>query len=62
MSLYQVTARHMCAAFETEMRDGIEIVVLAAPILGWTKGKSLSVIEGYCYKKGWHLRLLDGLN
>lgn len=44
MALYQVTAPHYCAAFYT---DGKGLVVGAAPILGWTRGKRVEWLTPY---------------
>ena len=53
MSAYRVEAPHFVAGLETETRNGSEIVVKAAPILKWAKGKTMTEFLRYCLRKGW---------
>ena len=53
MSTYRVEAPHFVAGLETETHNGSEIVVRSAPILGWTKGKTMTEFLRYCLRKGW---------
>ncbi len=50
--MYQVTAPHFCAGL---IVDG-EKVVRAAPILGWTVGKSRDELRRYFARKKWSVR------
>jgi hypothetical protein len=50
MSLYQVTAYHFVAGFETNANS---VVVRAAPIIYYFKGKGLDTVLSLCYRKQW---------
>ena len=53
MSAYRVVAPHFVAGLETETHNGSEIVVKAAPILKWAKGKTMTEFLRYALRKRW---------
>lgn len=52
MALYRVTAPHYCAGFYT---DGKGLVVGAAPILSWCKGKRVEWLTAYFSGKKYQM-------
>lgn len=53
--LVRITAPHFCAGVEIDDKDK---VVKFAPILKWTKGRTLWWLERYCKKKKWEIEVL----
>jgi hypothetical protein len=51
---YRVTAPHFCAGFVAVGHHVKE----AAPILGWTLGKTIVAVLSYCHRKKWQVELL----
>lgn len=49
--LMRVVARHFVAGLLIEGGR----VVQAAPILMWTRGKTLEYVSAYCARKGWRI-------
>jgi hypothetical protein len=53
--LYRVVAPHFVAGIDVE--DGI--IVAAAPILGYARGRHIFWFVDYCLKKGWEINKLE---
>jgi hypothetical protein len=56
MHLYRITAPHFCAGMIVSLPG---IVLHAAPIIAWTKGKSVAELFRYCHRKRWHMELVQ---
>jgi hypothetical protein len=57
--LYQITAPHFTAGIVTNLAG---TTVEAAPILAWTRGKTVSEITQYCVRKRWVVTLVEERN
>lgn len=55
MILYRITSPHFVAGLIT---NG-DIIIQAAPILGWTVTKDFSYVRDYCRKKGWSVEPIE---
>lgn len=56
--LFQITAPHFVAGLEVRGQK----VVRAAPILGWTVGRSLGRVAAYCREKNWSIVAVEAEN
>ncbi len=56
--LYRVTARNFVAGVITNKR---RVVVKSAPILKWSLGKDISVLQSWCLKKRMVIDRLDDM-
>jgi len=54
-SLYRIEAPHFVAGLETETHGASEVVVHAAPILKWTKGKTMTEVLRYVLRRKWNI-------
>jgi hypothetical protein len=52
-NLYRIEAPHFVAGVETELRNGRERVVRAAPIIGWSIGMTALELVSLAIRKGW---------
>lgn len=50
-----IDAPHFCCGVGIENGR----VSVAAPIVGWMKGKTVSEVTQYCRRKGWHITMMD---
>ncbi len=54
--LWRITAPHFCAGILVWNN----VVMNAAPILAWMKGRHTTWINGYCTRKGWTVEYVEG--
>lgn len=52
MALHGVDSDFMCCAFVTDEQD---MIIEAAPIIGYAKGRSLSWFVAYALRRGWRV-------
>jgi len=55
IGLLQITAPHFCAGLVVQKG----IVIEAAPILRWAKGKRWVEVQDYFNRKGWEIAVAD---
>lgn len=52
--LAQITAPHFCAGIVLES----DRVTLAAPIVGYMRGRTRDRVRGYCHSKDWQIAVV----